>query len=235
MKVTILFTAIFDSYDKLNEVTLPVGWRAICFSNIPIESKTWEIVIVEKHDKIYRDIKIRPHVWLPEHDKSVWIDGNLEIAIPLDKFVEEKDGFWLMDHPDRNCVYEEAKRCIELNKDNPEVINAQMERYRLMGLKEESGLCATGCIIRDNNWTNKEFNEDWWKEVKNGSVRDQLSWPYVSQQRCFLTITQSFPFLENIEYHYHVERQSRIDASARRKKRFKRARTTEAYRKLYGK
>lgn len=235
----IIFTAIFDNYDKLNEVTLPSGWRAICFSNTPIESATWEIVHVEKYDKVYRDIKIRPHVWLPDHKMSVWIDGNLEIMIPLDKFVEGKDeyGFWLMKHPDRNCIYKEAERCIELGKDDAKLIRAQMEWYVSRRYPRENGLGATGCIIRSNELRISEFNEEWWGEVKRWSVRDQLSFDLVCYNRCFLNTVQTFPFLENIKYHYHVERQRKIDERERNRatRKRKNGRITDAYRKLYGK
>lgn len=214
--MNILYTAIIDSYDRLKEVNLPEGWRAICFSNTPIESKTWEVIQVEKKDKIFRDIKIRPHVWLPEHDKSVWIDGNLEITIPLDKFIEGKDGFWLMKHPERNCAYEEAKRCIELEKDKKEIIDEQIERYRAFGFPEQFGLSATGCLIRDNNIFNRQFCEIWWREVRDNSIRDQLSFDIVrwaSQD----VIIKHFPFLENIILHPHIHREKKPRGFKRRK------------------
>lgn len=203
--MNILYSCIVDSYDQLKEVNLPAGWRAICFSNTLIESKTWEIIQIAKQDKIFRDIKIRPHVWLPDHDKSVWIDGNLEIKIPLDQFVKDKDGFWLMTHPDRNCIYEEAKKCIELGKDKIEVIEKQATRYRLIGYPEKWGLSATGCLIRDNNDDNRMFGDCWWGEVRDYSVRDQLSFDYVYWRIAAVQV-RHFPFLENIQYHYHVHR-----------------------------
>jgi len=214
--LNILFSCIIDNYDRLKEVNLPEGWRAICFSNTPIESKTWEIVKIEKKDKIYRDIKIRPYAWLPKHDKSVWIDGNLEINIPLDKFIEGKYGFWLMKHPDRNCLYEEAKRCIELGKDNAETISKQINEYRNVVFPEQFGLSATGCIIRDNDKYNSLFSDYWWKEVEDNSVRDQLSFDFIRWMMPGMKINH-FPFLENIIYHQHVHKEKKPRCFKRRK------------------
>lgn len=214
--MTILFTCICDDYDRLKEVNLPEGWRAICFSNTTIESKTWEVVQIEKKDKIFRDIKIRPHVWLPEHDKSVWIDGNLEINIPLDKFIERKEGFWLMEHPERNCIYEEAKRCIELEKDSEKKINEQIDAYRRTYFPENFGLSATGCIVRDNNRLNGLLCDVWWREVRSYSVRDQLSFDYARWLWPEVKIDH-FPFLENITYYQHVHREKKPRGHKRRK------------------
>lgn len=215
--MTILYTAIIDNYDRLKEINLTEGWRAICFSNTSIESKTWEVIQVEKKDKIFRDIKIRPHVWLPEHDKSVWIDGNLEITIPLDKFIEGKDGFWLMNHPERNCIYEEAKRCIELEKDNKEIIENQINRYRELDFPKQFGLSATGCLIRNNNDINKILCDCWWSEVRDFSIRDQLSFDFVRYMVSGGNDVNHYPFLENIILHPHVHKERKARGFKRRK------------------
>jgi len=227
--VNYLYTCIIDNYDQLKEVSLPVGWEAICFSNTDIVSKTWKIVRIEKSDKIYREIKIRPDKFLPSHDKSVWIDGNLEFIIPFEQFVKGKDGFWLMTHPDRNCIYEEALRCIELKKDSEEVIRKQMFFYAINDYPKNNGLSATGVLIRDSNIINFQFGEYWWKEIESGSIRDQLSFPYVA--RLHSLKFKMFPFLEGFQYHYHVPRQLVIKAKAMRRRRFK-AKRVRGYDKL---
>lgn len=240
----IIYTAVFNEYDQLREIKLEPGWRAICFTNQPdLKSNSWEIRQREFGHKIFRNIKIRPNHFLPMgYKKSVWIDGNLELKIPLSELIKDKNGFWLMTHPDRDCVYDEAKRCIELKKDNADVITKQVQRYLLEGYPHKNGLSATGVLIRDNNYFNAKFGEKWWDQIKNGSIRDQLSFNYVAWKLGFKF--HMFPFLENFHYYFHLPR---IKAMEEREIRFKerhgarairdgklKARRTAAYYKKYG-
>lgn len=198
-----VYTAIFDSYDELKDIKLIPGWQAICFTNCDIVSKTWKIIKLEKSEKIYRDIKIRPYKYLPEHIRSIWIDGNLELIDSL-QFLVNKGHLCLMTHPDRDCIYKEAERCIELKKDSFEVISSQMERYRTLSYPENNGLVATGVIVRTHNFQNMMLGEIWWDEVQNHSVRDQLSFNFVAHNRQIPF--ETFPFLQGFQYHYHLHR-----------------------------
>lgn len=200
----IIFTCIVDSYDTLNEIKLEEGWRAICFSNTDIQSNSWKIVKIEKTEKIHREIKICPYKFLPEHEKSVWVDGNIIPKISLTEFVKDKEGFWLMAHPDRDCVYEEGKRCIELGKDKPELIELYLSQLRTEGYPAHNGLAATGVIVRNNTEDNVYFGNMWWNIVRKWSNRDQLSFPYIAHK---LSLNyKMFPFLEGFEYTYHIHR-----------------------------
>lgn len=227
----IIYSCIVDNYDNLKDIKLEEGWRAICFTNSDIESKTWEIVKIEKGDKIYREIKLMPKKWLPDHDKSVWIDGNLEFKGSLNEFVKDKSGFWLMNHPDRNCVYEEAKRCIELGKDNVDIIKNQIHKYLVRSYPHNNGLSATGVLVRDNTNENSIFGIEWWKEVSLHSKRDQLSFNYVAHENDLEF--KMFPFLEGFVYHYHVHRQKELNERLALKKR-KKGRVTGEYIRRYG-
>lgn len=229
--MNILYTAISNNYDELHDVKLEPGWRAICFTDGDIKSDTWEIQKIEFKEKVFRDIKIRPHVWLPGHEKSVWIDGNLEITIPLSEFVKNKDGFWLMTHPDRNCIYEEAIRCIELRKDDPDIIHQQIRTYVNAGYPANFGLSATGCIIRDVD-CDLLFGEHWGREVRIHSIRDQLSFDFVRWCRPTMKVCH-FPFLENIKYHYHEHKKRELEQRRLSKIKKKKARITKEYYRKY--
>ncbi len=229
--MNIIYSCIIDDYDVLRDIKLEEGWRAICFSNTDIVSSAWEIVKIEKSDKIYREIKLMPKKFLPDHDKSVWIDGNLEFHGSLNEFVKDKSGFWLMTHPDRNCLYEEAKRCMELEKDDATIISHQIYKYLVRGYPHNNGLSATGVIVRDNTNENTNFGIEWWKEVSLHSKRDQLSFNYIAHVEKLNFKT--FPFLKGFTYHYHVHRQIEIDRRRALKKR-KKGRMTTEYIRRYG-
>lgn len=203
MDSLILYTCITGHYDQLHEFDTP--FRKICFTDQLIVSSTWEIKVIDPEPKIFRKVKIIPNLFLPKHERSVWIDGHLQ---PQDLTLFDRSGFWLMKHPVRTCIYQEAQECITLRKDNPSTINEQMGRYRLEGYPANNGLCATGVLIRDNTEVNRRFGEFWWHQVRTGSVRDQLSFSF-SAWKTGLEFEQ-FPFLHNIKKWKHTKGKKRL-------------------------
>jgi len=195
--MTIGFTAITGRYDRLHEFATP--FRKICFTDRPVKSQTWEIQKIEPRRRIFREIKICPHRFLPEHDRSVWMDGHLEMVDPT--IIEGKTGFWLMQHRDRNCVYDELEACKEQRKDNVPTMYSQVNRYKDAGYPAKNGLCATGVMIRDNNPEYYPILEAWWREVNTGSIRDQLSFNYIAWAMGLEY--QTFPFLQGFKKHKH--------------------------------
>jgi hypothetical protein len=180
----VIYTAIFDRYDNVPPIVAPAeGWTRILFTDSDLQVEGWRVVKLPFEPKIFRKVKIMPHLFLPkEHTVSIWHDGNLLMKI-LPQFAVDEAGFWLMKHPERNCAYKEADACIILRKDSREVIGEQMKRYREDGFPENisaNGLPSTGVIVRANNPAYYKTAELWWDEVQNGSVRDQLSFPYAA-------------------------------------------------------
>lgn len=177
----VIYTAITSGYDKLKEpLIITPGWDYICYTNNKdLKSKVWKIILVNLNCiKDVRKIKIiQPF----ESDISLWIDGSIDINCNLNEFIKNnhKSSFSVMKHPDRNCVYEEAKACIRLKKDNEDIINNQVSTYKEEGYPHNNGMVATGLIIRSNNEVVKEFCKCWWSEVEKYSRRDQLSFNYI--------------------------------------------------------
>ena len=64
-------------------------------------------------------------------------------------------------------------------KDNPYLIQEQMNKYAMLGFPRNNGLITGMVILRRHNEKDCiETMEDWWKEIKYGSKRDQLSFNY---------------------------------------------------------
>ena len=85
----------------------------------------------------------------------------------------------------RDCVYTEAKAIFDLGnknnnwKDNPLIITEQMKKYVSEKYPPNNGLIVSGVIFRKhNNPDIIKAMEFWWKELKRGSKRDQLSFDY---------------------------------------------------------
>lgn len=162
----IIYTAIFGGYDRL--IPAYDGLLRICFSDVDMVCNGWEVRVLPNSEKIYRDIKCRPNVYLPPHTHSVWMDANIH-GTPA-----HREGLWVMTHPDRKSIAQEAEACIRLKKDHASTIIRQVRNYPPLEV------VATGVIYRVNDLLTTTFNELWWREVRDGSVRDQLSFTYAA-------------------------------------------------------
>ena len=209
MNKKVIYTSIFGSEYHLHdpEVKQKSNWNYICFTDNPnYKSDFWCVVLVPKMYDGARDSKkpkILPHRYLQDYDISVWIDGDVKITGNIDelvdKYLNDKD-YAVFNHEFcglsttgnlnvRKCIYDEAKFIKWLGDNHPKkhykddlnVINNQVERYRKEGYPVNNGQARNTILIRRHN--NKHIiktMEDWWTEVKYGSKRDQLSFPYVA-------------------------------------------------------
>ena len=116
-----------------------------------------------------------------KYDYSIWIDGNTGLKVAPEYLIEKylkNDDIACLRHPDRNCIYDEAKTCQTLKLDKPETITSQMVRYLEKGYPKDNGLSCTTYILRRHTEKIVEFNRLWWEEICKGSRRDQLSFDY---------------------------------------------------------
>ena len=75
--------------------------------------------------KLSRIYKILPHIYLPEYDHSLYIDGNFKIIGDVEEYINQYSNNASMlcfKHPQRTCIYDEAEICIKLKKDSPDQI-----------------------------------------------------------------------------------------------------------------
>lgn len=207
----VVYSAIIGNYDSLIiPEYITNDWDYVCFSDIDIPGK--HIFKICKPDyynadpaRTVRYIKMHPHNYFNEYDYSIWIDSNILIRGPhLENSVRDciDRGVLLMcnPHPHRNCVYDELQACIDLNKDDKNIMETQIEKYKKEGFPEKFGLFEGNIIIRKHNDEKvKAFDQAWWNEIENGSRRDQLSAMYVlwKQQLPFTTL----PDMKDVRIH----------------------------------
>jgi len=203
MNKNVIYIAIFGSEYYLHDPeTKQDNWDYVCFTdNENFKSDIWDIRIVPKMYGGARDSKkpkILPHRYLSEYDISIWVDGDVKIIGDVNTLVDahlDSTGYAVFNHKycggidSRICIYEEAKFIKWLGdihpqnhyKDNLNIINSQVERYRKDGYPENNGQARNTVLVRRHN--DKmiiKSMEDWWLEIKYGSKRDQLSFPYVA-------------------------------------------------------
>lgn len=188
----VIYTCITGGYDTLIEPKkIDSDFDYVCFTdNDKLQSNVWEIRPMPKEVECLdncrkqRFVKINPHIVLPEYNISIWIDGNIEIKDCLSDFIEEniknEVSIFIPKHPSRKCIYEEALVCKQLKKDNINLIDKQIQTYKKEGMPANLGLPQSGIILRKHNDNSCiKIMESWWNEVKNKSLRDQLSFNYV--------------------------------------------------------
>ena len=188
----VVYTCITGGYDRLLEPTkITDDYDYVCYTDNPsLTSKTWQIRQLPKECEILdnvrrnRYIKMHTHTLFSEYDLSIYVDGSIRICGDLNEFTKtcelNKYNIVIPKHPARDCIYKEAPVCVSMRKDTAEHINPQIQRYREEGFPERYGLTQNNIIVRKHNTKECiDLMEKWWKEVVNGSYRDQLSLMYV--------------------------------------------------------
>lgn len=188
MKIAV-YTAITASKDSLKklcdsaEIDLVLFSDQLCTDQLCTEPD-WNVrpacTIFADPRRNARAHKLLAHQYLPDYDYSLWIDGSICLLVPprdLIKMYLDKADIALFPHPCRDCIYEEAAACADL--DDPAVIAAQMAKYKQEHYPKHNGLNATGVILRRHNARTEAFNNAWWSELCRYSLRDQLSFNYV--------------------------------------------------------
>lgn len=132
-----------------------------------------------------RQHKLLSHWLFPDAEYSVWVDGAMTPAVSprrlVAKYLQEHD-LATFRHSRRDCIYLEMAACVSLKKDDYATMRDQVDHYRRQGYPPHNGLVETGVLLRRHTPAIRDFNEAWWAEVENHSVRDQLSFNYVCRQ-----------------------------------------------------
>jgi hypothetical protein len=187
----VIYTAITGKYDQLMEHPEldRQGLQCLAFLDAEQPSQTWivrKLVAICGSNRLNaKYYKVLSHVSVPDVACSLWIDGSIDIC-PETSVVNLADSFLsgadiaVFAHAQRYCLYQEAAHCIHRRKDDREVIRRQVFRYTQEGVPANRGLAECSILLRRHTKQMREFNELWWKEILAGSVRDQISFPYVA-------------------------------------------------------
>jgi hypothetical protein len=113
--------------------------------------------------------KVNPHKILPkDYEYSVWIDANIDIIGPkfykeIDRHINKDEQFAVMKHPERDCIYDEAKVIIEYGIDDSAVVTRQVEKIKKDGYPKHHGLIASSILLRAHkNRVVSDIMDDWW-------------------------------------------------------------------------
>jgi hypothetical protein len=201
-KKIVAYTAIVDNYNPLqNPLYIDPQIDYVCFTDQPkwcslVNNTVWKCRPFPRMDldatRMNRYVKILPHLFFPEYEYSIYVDGSIRITGDVRELLNQygHPNMLSFKHPRRSCIYEEGKVCIEMRKEDPDTITRQLEAYRSEGFPERFGLTENNVLIRQhNNPIIIKLMEDWWREVITKSRRDQLSFPYVAWRNGFWPVT----------------------------------------------
>jgi hypothetical protein len=185
MSKIVVYTCITGKRDRPKRVRSPNEYRYVMFTDeTNIQQKRWEVFPIQFQHKdpcrVARYYKHNPHILFPDADFSIWIDGTLSPIGDLEPILKNVDNHIIAAyaHPQRKTTYDEAAACIRLNKDSPQLIISQMNKYREAGFPDNLGLYCTPVLVRKHCWQMANLQNAWWGEICSGSRRDQLSFTY---------------------------------------------------------
>jgi hypothetical protein len=193
MSKLVVYTAITGGYgDQLKTPKIPhsemLDVDFVCFSdcvtNPPspwiVKPPAWQHQSSSRRTARYH--KLHPHLLFPDADFSIWIDGSEQLAYSPRKLIARylaSTDFATFKHPDRSTVAAEVSACIRLKKDQPTVLTRHLSKYQAEGFRDQSGMYETAMVLRRHTPQIERTNNMWWSELTNGSLRDQVSLPYV--------------------------------------------------------
>jgi hypothetical protein len=158
----------------------------ICFTDDPeLRSDFWKMELLPREmihpARQAKKMKALPHVYLAQYDWSIYVDNTVRLKDSPKHLFDEllapaKSPLVCFTHPERNCVYDEAKVVVSLDFDTPERVNTQMKLYRYLGYPAQNGLASGAFLLRRHHDAALQRAMNTWSEqIMSHSRRDQLS------------------------------------------------------------
>lgn len=191
----VVCTSLCGDYERLlPPAYLNDGWTYVCYSDRPRETwGVWEIREIPCQDndltRKSRWAKMNLPALFPDAKWVFWQDANIVIGGDLSGLLEGRGdaGLWMVRHPARECVYQEAQACLTSGKESKENLDAQMEEYAKNGMPQRFGMWENNFFLVDPaNKLSEGIFAQWREEYGKYGKRDQLSLPYVFFRKSFL-------------------------------------------------
>lgn len=179
-------------------------------SDAPYDLPPWKSLVVDRDTSVSprRDFlryKLQSHVILPKYDHTIYLDACFRLKADPQYLVsllqETEDTLAMVQHPWRNCLYEEAdvvSRRLDVDK---AIVDSQVARYRREGYPEQNGLAASTFFIRDNKDPRTCALFDMWLgELEHGCNRSQVAINYCLWKLGLSYRLLDLPWGENVFY-----------------------------------
>lgn len=191
----VVYTAIYGNIDNLKDPLHPSKkCDYVCFTDRrDFRSSIWDIQLCEPSDvdptRSAKLFKMLPHNYFP-HQVSLYIDGTILLQTPdIDKFIRENirnNHFVIFGDPNLRSIDELVDHFKRNNKIFANAAQNQYETYRSEGFPPTHQMVKGGVLLRQPHREDViGFEKDWWLEIQNHSISDEVSFPYVAWRRNF--------------------------------------------------
>lgn len=206
----VLYTCIFGTIDKPKSMRFKNNFDYILFTDQKdLKASGWDVVYIPNNNlisntKLARYYKHHPIQLFPNYEASIWLDATHYQINSIECLIDKSD-ISAMQHFCTQTLRQELNLCIQLKKDNKEVMLKQVDNYYKDGYIDQSQFFCTTCLIRKHNQIIYDFQEMWWNEIDKFSIRDQLSFSYCLWKKnifceTILGFCRKIPLLENDKY-----------------------------------
>lgn len=230
-----IYTCITGNYDDLQEPKYMMeGWDYIVFSNdlkLP-DNSVWKLRSIKYNNKnnliLSRFPKINPHLVLNDYHVSIFIDSNIcildnKLEQRVNELIHSNIAISIAKHPERNCIYEEAKICLQEGLDKKNTVADHISILKSEGFPENFGLFENNIIYRKHNEPQIiDLNESWWNLFLRSSRRDQLSLSFLLWKKditCEPLFEDGFNVRHSSSFTYSFHKKSNIPILKRIKKK----------------
>lgn len=182
-----VYTALTGGYDTLRQPErVRDGVDYFCFSNDIREERigAWRIRPIPFEDRdpvrVSRFPKLNPHLVLPNHEASLYVDANVlvteELDAAVDRVLASGTPCAMVPHPDRKGTFEEGLFVLRHSMGEPFKVYRQIRDLARSGFHDDAGLFVCSIIFRRHLDPKViAFSEAWWRGFQAGAKRDQLS------------------------------------------------------------
>ena len=129
-----------------------------------------------------RYCKFHPDILFPDYDYSIYLDGCIQVAGPVSRYVSDVgvSGIALHRHRRSTCIYKEGILLIWLGVVDKDKMVGSLKRYAIEGFPRNYSMFECGMIVTDlNNVRARDLYSKWYDEYMNGIGRDQQDLMYV--------------------------------------------------------
>lgn len=190
----VIYTCIAHDYDVLMQpYFIADDWDYVCFTDDPqlIAKRAegvWEIRPLSKQHpnavRANRWHKMHPHILFPEHQESIYVDGNINIisGYVFDQIKQRSPDILLPQHFIRHCLYQEIHALLQRKATSAEdkaLLTANRAFLIQEGFPEDFGLSENNLIYRRHHAARiVNIMQEWWSMYETYSSRDQASLAY---------------------------------------------------------
>lgn len=222
-----VYTAIFGGYDTapvLNYIDPKLNYILFTDSAAFQAPAPWQVRVVpsafEDPQVDARRVKVLAHQFLPEHDATVWIDGNFKLEkldLALVEDILSRAPVALCKHQFRDCIYDEAVEILRRGIDASTPVVKQVQYFQARQFPAKFGLHATSFLVRNHLDSDTiKMNMRWWEILSANSKRDQLSFDFVRWEQSIDILPLPFNLRENALYRWGKQGVGKHEGTARR-------------------